>query len=158
MMHTLEALMAVERQEPFPWTLVGVFPTIDQVQKDPDGFHRQFMYSVDAPGEADLWFDGHSIEQRGLNLDKFFGFIANMMVNAYVRGVLRPGDTVQIPLGIPNADGDWDHDADSFWWIGEPSETDRHEANLSGATHIVPVRWSSPLGFRDEPEPAESEA
>lgn len=134
----------------WPWTLIGVFPTIEHVKRDPDALHRQFMYTVGA-GDTDLWFDGLSIEYRGLTLDTFFGFLANTLTSAFLQGAIAPGDSVEILLGVPGADGKWDHDAPSYWWIGEPT-TDhaRYETYQSTAAQIVPVKWSSPLGWRDD--------
>jgi hypothetical protein len=131
------------------WQLIGVFP-VDPPKPGADRPPKQFMYSVGVAPGHDWWFDALSVEYRGLALDQFFSWLANRIILAHNTGVIDFGDTVQVPLGIPDKDGQWLRDEDSFWWIGEPTGNDsRFEANMTPAPTIIPVRWSSPLGWND---------
>jgi hypothetical protein len=76
--------------------------------------------------------------------------ILNWLASAWRSDVITMGDNVEIPLGIPNAE-----DANGVFWIGElelavdVTGPMPRQANASDALAIVPILWSSPLGWRE---------
>lgn len=128
------------------WTLVGVFPTADE--PDPGAWWNAFVYSVGMPDDTEVWAAMSSIEGRFAGHD-LTAMIVNLICCGVMYGVLRPGDSVRIPLGI--ADADPPRDEISVWWIGDPEPAEKRSVNMTVATRCLPVLWSSPLGFKEEP-------
>jgi len=145
-----EATSAFER---WPWIVTGVFG----VEKDPaeHGPYSDFNYTVGAYAMnrfgCEFWIPCHSIEHRYGGND-LIGGILNFLAAGVIVGALDPGDDVRVPLGIPGPDGDWDHDADALFWIGEPAvdADNRYQTNMSPVDVILPILWSSPLGWRED--------
>jgi hypothetical protein len=124
----------------YPWMQVGVFPTKDSALPERDWFN----YTVGL-GLAELWVPCMSVEGRAAG-NQLVGGILNTLAAAWTKGVLGYGDNVVVPLGIPDAD-----DADSIWWVkGEREPARRRQVNMTVAEWVVPVLWSSPLGWADD--------
>ena len=158
LMHTWDAVLLRARavwtasDEQWPWMLIGVYPTFDSVDENyvPTG-GSMFMYSTTpAPGDvASFWLSVPSIENRVMDHTLAASILNNIIAAASINFV-RPGDSIRIPLGIPDAEGNWDHDADAIFWIGEIELNDRsRQTYQSVAEAIVPILWSSPLGWAE---------
>ena len=135
----------VARAHGWPWTVIGVFPTEPQ-QVGPWGW---FCYTVGL--DVELWCPVTSIEGRGAGND-LIGVILNPLALATRDHVVRPGDSVLVPLGVsgPNYPDDpedrWD--ADAVFWIGEVEPNDGRRCTYqSSARWVLPILWSSPLGW-----------
>jgi hypothetical protein len=117
--------------------------------------YSEFNYTIGAdanPYGCEFWMSCLSIEGRYMN-NNMAGMILNHLVGAVHAGVLNPGDDVRVPLGIPKEPGgEWDHDADAYFWVGTPEvdTENRYGCNMTPITTILPIRWSSPLGWKDE--------
>ena len=137
----------------WPWRLVGVFPTEDNLRDDPESGHRNaFAYTVGGllgHGTAELYVPWCSIEGRCADID-LIAPIANTLCGAMRMGLVREGDDVLISLGIADpVTGEWLDDAEAVFWVGsEVEDTDhRYETNMSPYPTVIPVRWTSPLGW-----------
>lgn len=136
-----------ERHEgQWPWRVVGVFPTED-TEGDHGAWWNSFCYTAGL--DLDLWAPICSIEGRCADWELTCS-VLNVIGAGLLEGMLDIGDDVRVPLGIPDQHGEWDRDEDSVWWIGLPEWNDRRQANLGGRRLILPVLWSSPLGWGDE--------
>ena len=141
----------------WPWMVVGVFGTSEDV--DEHGDYSDFVYSngaVTEPYNAEYWCSSFSIEGRHAGPQIVSG-VVNVIIGAINEAVLGPGDNVRVPLGIPDEDGEWLRDEDAIFWIGYPvDDTDnRFQCNMSrtgipGVDRVIPIKWSSPLGWEDE--------
>lgn len=132
----------------FPWQQVGVFPVEDD---DPDYRPQDdwFNYTVGL-GDVELWVSCVSVEGRAGGNELIAG-ILNVLAAAWRVGAIERGDSVVIPLGIPDDEGKWSRNADSIWWIGlEDEPAWKRKVNMSYADWCVPVLWSSPLGWPEE--------
>jgi hypothetical protein len=136
------------RNHAWPWNLIGVFPSVDDIASDPDARWAGFCYTVGL-GTYEVWMPAISVEQRHVDLN-FCGTLVNSIALATRDGVLVPGDDVAFPVGIADAEGNWSHDADAVLWIGQIEPAGRRQTYQSPAQSVLPVLWSSPLGFADE--------
>lgn len=129
----------------WPWQVIGVFPTADQSEFEQN--YSWFNYTVGL-GLHELWVSCVSIEGRGMG-NEVCCEILNVIGGAWQLGYVGFGEDIVVPLGIPNEDGEWDHDADSVWWLSTywvPSHL--KQVNMPGrAERTVPIIWSSPLGW-----------
>lgn len=129
----------------FPWAVVGVFPSVDDVAKDPEAHHQGFCYTVGL-GTYEVWVPCASIEDRHIDLN-FTAILTNAIALATRDGVLVPGDDAACAVGIADDEGNWSRDADAIFWIGEIEPAGRRQTYQSPARLTLPVLWSSPLGF-----------
>ena len=143
-----EVARAFSAEHDWPWQLIGVFPSVDDVAADPYAHHRGFLY-VAHGSEPALWCSAESIEERGAPLD-LIGAILNVFTLAVRDAVVRPGDNVLVPLGIPDSEGNWVRDADAVFWFGaiEPNDG-RRSTWQSRSPSVLPILWSSPLGWKE---------
>ena len=129
------------------WMVLGIFPTNDS-PSIVEGMGPQqwdwFNYTSGAHEHWDLWCPAISIEGRAAGNE-----LVHMVVNRLVYGLLHDGihfgDDVVVPFGVPDGD-----DVDCVFWIGypQPNQPDsRIQTYRSGAPQIVPVLWSSGLGW-----------
>jgi hypothetical protein len=135
----------------WPWSVAGIFGVEDDLALH--GEWSDFCYTVGAYEnrfECEFWMPCFSVEGRYMG-NEMTGGILNYLVGGVIVGALGPGDDVRVPLGIPKPDGEWDHDADAIFWVGEPliDVDNRYATNMTPITTILPIRWSSPLGWRD---------
>lgn len=125
-----------------PWTVVGVFPT-ERSDGPPGAWWNSFCYTAGLDVDVELWLPCCSIEDRCMGLD-LAATILNRIAAAHLMNVVRPGDTVRVPLGV--VDGD---DADAMFWIGSDDEPASYrQCNVGSAQRCLPILWSSPLGWR----------
>ncbi|HEY6416796.1 MAG TPA: hypothetical protein VIX41_11175 [Acidimicrobiales bacterium] len=139
---------AVERGG-WPWNIIGVLPSVDEVERDPAEARSGFAYTVGLDPRFELWCPVHSVEGRGLVVD-FLAVILNSLAFATRDDVVHEGDDTFIALGIPGSDGEWERDADAVFWIGEMEPAGRRQTFQSPAPFTLPVLWSSPLGWKEE--------
>lgn len=145
-----EAVRAcLEPDDDWDWEIVGVFRP-DDAPRDEDDEPNQwwdfFCYTVGMPF-ASVWAPWASIEGRGAS-PELIGMVLNRITAGLVMGVLLPGDSMRMPLGVAGREDD--DDLVSVWWIGDPviDAENRYQTNMERDTPLViPVRWSSPLGF-----------
>lgn len=141
---------AMYRETGWPWIVTGVFGVDDYHSP-----YSEFCYTIGAGGNkygCEFWMPCLSIEDRYMN-NNMTGAILNYLAAGVIVGVLNPGDDVRVPLGIPTAPGGaWEHDADGYFWIGEPADDvdNRYATNMTPIDTILPIRWSSPLGWKDD--------
>ena len=140
---------------PVPWTVVGVIPTQQDYMKNGNAaFHssRAFCYTVSG-GPSEMWCPLSSIEDRYTGAD-LISAIVNVLFAALGVHLIKPGDDVIVPLGIPDDHGDWERDADAVFWVGEAQlDPDHRRFQTNMAPHVewvIPIRWSSPLGWEDD--------
>jgi len=127
----------------WPWMVIGVFPP--EGTDAQDGWWNRFCYTTKAPMPAEMWAPCCSIEGRCMDFN-LTGSILNRLTAGYIYGPLNDGDDVIVPLGIAE---DPEHDdVDSVWWIGSPDTRERRQTFQSSKPVVIPVLWSSPLGFR----------
>jgi hypothetical protein len=111
----------------------------------PNAWWDHFVYTIGMSG-PEVWTSCISIEGRGAD-HQMVAAILNRIAAGIQMGVILPGDTVQVPLGVANQpDAD---DVISLWWIGEPThDHDRYYQTFQSRNRwVIPIRWSSPLGF-----------
>jgi hypothetical protein len=132
----------------WPWRLIGVMPTredVDRVGKEVAGGYRySFVYTVGLTPIYDVWMPLASVE--GWRLDpEFAAMVMNWLAAGLTKSVISYGDDVQIPLGVPDGD-----DVTGVFWMGYPmfDEKNERQVNVSDADLVVSVLWSSPLGWR----------
>lgn len=148
--HRIEDLLGEVRQhypDGWTWQVIGVFPTPDL-----EGVEAELAWFnyTSGLGPCELHVPCTSIEGRALSND-LACVVLNTIAGAWQMGLVAHGDSVIVPLGIPGADGDWERDADSVWWISSQRVPARSKAvNMTAAEWCVPLRWSSPLGWPDE--------
>jgi hypothetical protein len=133
------------------WEIIAVFKADDQRAEDDvtNAWWDHFCYTVGMPF-ASVWVPWASIEGRGAG-PELVGGVLNMITAGIVMGVLSPGDSVRVPLGVAGREDD--DDVISVWWIGEPviDDDNRYQTNMERDTpFVVPIRWSSPLGWPDD--------
>lgn len=135
--------------EPWPWQLIGVFSTEEQL-KGPDDFlgawWNYFCYTVGYGPVFELWVPCASIEGRLAGPD-LIGETLNYIAAGMSLRAIATGDSVIVPFGVPDAP-----DVDTVWWIGEPvlDFDARYQCNMSDAPGVVPIRWSSGLGWKED--------
>lgn len=131
----------------WPWGIIGVFKAESQRQPDdiPQAWWDHFCYTLGFPRGAELWTPCASIEGRGADHD-LIAMVLNRIACGCIMGWINPGDTVIVPMGVaaaPEAE-----DVNTIWWIGELEENDgRRQVHQSDAMFVLPILWSSPLGF-----------
>ena len=138
-----------EAQGGWPWQILGIFPSLDDVETGRARAESHFMYTTGVNPLYDVWMPMASVEGRMLDFQ-----LGAVLVNGLAFGTLdatiRPGEDVKCAVGIPNADGEWDHDADIVFWIGRMEINDhRRQTFQTAAPRILPILWSSPLGWKD---------
>jgi len=148
------------REDP-PWMLTGVFTPDTDIGEDdyPDGLPQTFgfVYSVGLQEHAgfELFCPSVSIEGR-YGGPRIVAMVLNLIGWAAIdHGERLVGTSCPVPIGVTGPDGEWERDAEAIFWFGDEVETDRkaRQANMAyalGSTRLLPMRWSSPLGFRDE--------
>ena len=125
----------------WPWQQVGVFPT------DDEHFPYEFFNYTVGLGPIELVVSAVSIEGRAAGNQLVAG-ILNILAAAWTVGRVSFGDSVIVPLGIPDEDGNWLRDGDSIWWFAnEVALAEHHGVNVSEAMFCCPIIWSSPLGW-----------
>jgi len=130
-----------------PWTVVGVFATEDDViDGPPEAWWKSFCYTSGLLVMTEMWAPCASIEGRMAG-HELTAFVLNHLGAAFRAGALNVGDEVIVPLGVPDKEGD----VDTIWWIGEEGPARYRQVNMSDADWVVPVMWSSPLGWPEEP-------
>lgn len=139
-----------QAQRGWPWMIIGVFPTADDVLLGTDDVRRGFLYTVGLEPSYDLWMPISSVEDRMFEYEMAAAFL-NGLAFGTLDATLRPGEDVNCEIGIPKQDGTWDYDADMVFWLGRFEINDgRRQTYRTDAPRILPVRWSSPLGWREE--------
>lgn len=128
--------------DPIPWMVLGIFPTEDGPPHDYDWFN----YTVGATENDvwDLWCPAISIEGRHAG-NELIGWVLNGLVTGLRLGEIWFGDDVKVPFGVPDGD-----DVDCVFWVGSPEVRDpdsRMACYRTSSTLIVPIRWSSALGW-----------
>lgn len=149
-MHEYESLAQLFRAEReavgLSWTIMGIFST--ESTEQPGAWWNDFCYTVGL-GPVELHVPCASIEGRFAGA-QITGSILNLIACGFKAGIIAPGDSVRVPLGIPGGD-----DQDSIWWIGQPDlDVDRYQCNMASPIIVLPIRWSSPLGWREDDCPA----
>lgn len=127
-----------------PWTAVGIFPTADS-PGPPEAWWNSFVYTVGMTPGVDMWMPCTSIEGRymGPNLT---AYVVNTLACAWRASVLLPHDDVIVPLGVPDKD-----DVDCVVWVGRTLASPAYrQANMSPAEFIIPLAWSSGLGWPED--------
>jgi hypothetical protein len=144
---TLNLTRAPERPN---WQCVGVFPTDEDVERLGDEAAKlpsmAFVYTV-SDGPFEVWCPSASIEGRYAG-PQLTAMVVNMLRAALVADEVAPGDDVIIPLGVV-IDGEVE-DQDAVFWIGELTDDrngQQYQCNLSPHSLVLPIRWSSPLGW-----------
>ncbi len=147
---TTQTLNLTRPTGPIDWQCVGVFPTQDDVDRlgEADAKHSSmaFVYTV-SDGPYEVWCPSASIEGRYAG-PQLISMILNMLRPALLAGDVSPGDDVIIPLGVV-IDGEIE-DLDAVFWIGEVEDDAdgvKYQCNMSPHTDVLPIRWSSPLGW-----------
>lgn len=139
--HVMDLPRPDEQFDPVPWMVIGVFPT----EEGPPWPWNWFNYTVGASPEWDLWCSCMSIEERhGGN--ELIATALNFIATGLLTGELFFGDDLVFPLGVPNSD-----DVDCVFWIGYPRNNNpqsRMQTYRTNAPSIVPVQWSSGLGWK----------
>jgi hypothetical protein len=127
----------------WPWSVVGVFPTSEHLEEDGGAqWWNSFCYTVGLDEVFELWVPCQSVEGRYAG-PELTGTVLNLLAAGMFTGVVAAGDTVRIPLGVPDGD-----DVDTMWWLGQNLEPRRRRAtNMSGAPTCLPILWSSGLGW-----------
>lgn len=126
--------------QPWPWQQVGVFPTEQEHLP-----WEWFNYTVGLPIE--LVVSCTSIEGRACD-NNLVAAVLNTVTAGWVTGRVTFGDSIIVPLGIADPDGEWERDADAIWWLANESAPSRnHGVNVSDAERCCPIVWSSPLGW-----------
>jgi hypothetical protein len=146
--HQLVDIVKTQYGGEWPWTIIGVFPLPDTPM--PYAWWNNFCYTSGFTQGCELWVPCASIEGRnaGPNL---VGDMLNLIACAAHQQWLLPGDTVRVPLGVAGRDDD--EDVISYWWIGYPEINDhRRQVNMTSQPFVVPILWSSPLGWPEEEE------
>lgn len=128
------------QQGSLPWTVVGVFPT-EESDGPPEAWWNSFVYTVGALPDVDLWCPCTSIEGRYAG-PELTASLLNAFAAAARVGQLTAGDDVLVPLGVPGGG-----DIDCWFWIGQPQPARERQANLSPAPIVVPIQWTSGLGW-----------
>ena len=133
----------------WPWTVIGVFPTQEHADAGDVGPWSWFCYTVGL--DTELWCPCESVEGRAAGND-LIGAVLNPLALATRDHVVRSGDSVLVPLGVPGpnypSDPDDRWDADAVFWIGEVEPNDGRRATYqTTAPRVLPVLWSSPLGW-----------
>lgn len=151
-LHQFETLMGLTPQSKgiayeWPWMVVGVFGTDETIKPDEgeDGseWWHSFVYTVGV-GPYDLWAPSASIEGRYAGHD-LVGWVLNVFAYCLNIGYLNPGESVIVPLGVPGGE-----DVGTVWWIGHPdNDIRRYQAYQSRALGVIPIRWSSGLGWKE---------
>lgn len=150
--HRIDALLDVreryfEDHTEWPFLQVGVFPTEDLAEDAQD--FEWFNYTVGL-GPHELHLPCVSIEGRALG-NELAGAALNLFGLCVVEGLVSPGDSVLVPLGVPNSFGEWDYDADAVFWLSDKVVPARSlGVNMTEAQWALPIRWSSPLGWPDD--------
>lgn len=127
----------------YPWMQIGVFPVKEE---DTSSW---FNYTVGL-STYEVVIPCYSIEGRGAGND-LIAEVINAIGVGIVSGLLAPGDTLNFPFGIPGDDGEWERDADVFFWLRDSlDDARRHGVFQSPARYCLPVVWSSPQGWPDE--------
>jgi hypothetical protein len=136
------------------WQIVGVFPPQDYV--DEHGLEAAlgdwvaFCYTASGR-DYELWCPTASIEGRYAG-PHLIGSVLNLLRVGIDDGTFNPGDDVLVPLGV-EIDGEV-VDQDAVFWLGDPVDDgaeNRYQCNVGPSSDIVmPIRWSSPLGWDDE--------
>lgn len=136
----------------WPWQVIGVFASVDGVESGDSRPDSGFLYTIGLNPLYDVWMPVASVEGRMIGFD-LGGTYLNFLAFGTIDATLRPGDDVLCGVGIPGEDGEWERDADLVFWLGEMEEnTGRRQTFQSHAPRILPILWSSPLGWREEPD------
>lgn len=129
----------------WPWQVIGVFPTAGTEM--PYEWWNYFCYTVGFGNGCELWAPTASIEGRAGD-PELITMVLNRIAAGCAMGWVNPGDTVIVPLGI--ADFPEEGDVDTIWWIGWLEDNDhRRGVYQSPARFVLPILWSSPLGFEN---------
>lgn len=142
--------LTADLPRPIPWQVVGVMPTIEQSQMLGDAAYdadHAFCYTV-SDGPTEIWCPMTSIEGRFAAPD-VIAEVVNVMFTALGAHTLTAGDDLIVPL----ATSDDVHLGDGVFWLGAPVEDpDRTRFHCYASRHlwVLPVRWSSPLGWPDQ--------
>jgi hypothetical protein len=128
--------------------VVGVF-AVDEPVHGMVAQRSGFCYTVGAQDicGAELWCPTASVEGRYVG-PHLITDILNMVVAALRDGEVRPGGDLFVPLATPEQP-DVAHDA--VFWLGLVSEDLRGRlcflADRAGSSRLIPMSWSSPLGW-----------
>jgi hypothetical protein len=136
----------------WPHTIIGVFPSQENIDAEGVGPWNWFNYTVGL--DVELWCPSESIEGRAAGND-LISWIVNALAVATLDHVVRPGDSVLVPLGVPGSNYPNDPtdftDFDAVFWLGEVEpNTGRRCTYQSPAEWVMPILWSSPLGWEEE--------
>lgn len=146
--HDFQELIKARGRFSPPWQVIGVFGTAETINHDEGETGAEWWHSfayTAGMGAIELWSPCASIEGRYAG-HELVGWVLNTLGWALLRGTIRPGDTVRVDLGVPDGD-----DVATYWWLGESTmELDRYQVFQSpGAMGVIPIRWSSGLGWYD---------
>lgn len=126
-----------------PWRVLGIFPTEDS-EGPPEAWWNSFCYTSGLLVTTELWVPCASIEGR-LAGHELVALVLNHLAAGFRAGALDVGDEVVVPLGVPDGD-----DVDTIWWIGQEGPARYRQVNMSDADWVVPILWTSPLGWEEE--------
>jgi hypothetical protein len=141
-LHGASAALRAIHGGSWPWQLIGVFPV--EGTEMPNEWWSRFMYTVGLSDDYEMWLQPCSIEGRCVDFE-FGGSILNQLAAGYTHGPLNDGDEVVVPVGI--ADDPEAPDVDSIWWIGNVDTREHRGTYQSPVETVIPVLWSSPLGW-----------
>lgn len=128
----------------WPWRVIGVFPTDTSERPEADWFNY-----TSGLGLAELHVPCCSIEGRALG-NEIACAVLNVIAGGWRFGIIGYGDSIVVPLGVPDENGDWSHDVNSIWWVHDNWKPARELAvNMTEADYAIPILWSSPLGWPD---------
>jgi len=129
-----------------PWKAIGVFPD-ENSAGPPEAWWNSFVYTVGLTPDLDLWMPCTSIEGRYMG-PQLTCEILNILGAAFRQAAIGPHDDIIVPLGVPDG-----ADVDCVVWVGPHGEPSRYrQANFSDADWVVPIAWTSGLGWPDEDE------
>jgi hypothetical protein len=147
LMRAYELILGVNGGE-LPWKVIGVFPTAEHTAEWETGteWWHWFNYTVGALANTELWMPCASVEGRAMG-NELAGVYLNQITAGFLNGDVHPGDTLELPIGIP----DEDEDVMAVFWVGRHTNPARYrQVNMTQATTCLPILWSSPLGWGDE--------
>lgn len=143
--------LADDIPRPWPWDVIGVMPTADDYMHlgntayDP---HHAFCYTV-SEGPTEVWCPMLSVEGRFCPPELITGVI-NVIFTATGASQLYGGDDLIVPFEYNLNGDDTTERRDGVFWIGHPTQdADRTRFHCYRSPHnwVLPVRWSSPLGW-----------
>jgi hypothetical protein len=142
-------MVVIDKYESIPWAVLGIFPTEDSAGA-PEAWWNSFCYTRGLTPHMDMWVPSASIEGRYAG-PQLTSQVLNVIAAAVIAAVVHPGDSVAVPLGVPDGG-----DVETVWWLGKPEPNRGYRATYqSQASSILPMLWTSPLGWRSPEEPCQ---